>query len=213
MNTKDLVGRSKRVSWLLRHGAASEGLEMDGAGWVAIADVLRTLHLSRAALDEVVAQNDKKRFEVAGDSIRAVQGHSTAGTAVELDALEASWTVHTGDEPVWHGTHLEALPAIAREGLRSQRRSHVHLAPSTVSRVGKRSAVHVMLEVSPAALRAAGHTLFRSPNGVLLAREVPRPAIVGLLPMTRAARAREAELRALFDLADPCGATSGPPNC
>src|SRR5262245_30392064 len=101
-----IVSRSKRVSWLLRHGAGERRLAMDAAGWVAVADVLRELRMSRAELDEVVGQNDKLRFELSGDRIRACQGHSAA--AVTLDGLEASWTEHTGVEPIFHGTSVEA---------------------------------------------------------------------------------------------------------
>ena len=41
------IEKSKKVSWLLRHGASSRGVSMDAAGWVDIADVLRELRLSR----------------------------------------------------------------------------------------------------------------------------------------------------------------------
>ena len=59
---KSIVNHSKRVSWLLRHGAPEQGIPMDSAGWVAVADVLRALRMSEAQLDAVVGQNDKLRF-------------------------------------------------------------------------------------------------------------------------------------------------------
>jgi putative RNA 2'-phosphotransferase len=66
------------------------------------------------------------------------------------------------------------------------------------SKVGKRAAVHVMLEVSPARVREAGLQLYSAPNGVVLAREIPASSIVGLHPMTKRAHEQAAGLRARF---------------
>lgn len=194
------VEHSKKMSWLLRHGAASQGIAMDGAGWVEVAEVLRALGLSRAALDAVVRDNAKARFEVDGSRIRATQGHSTAPGAVSLEALEASWVHYDGAGPLWHGTNPAAIEGIAREGIVAVTRTHVHLAAATDSQVGKRANVAVLLEVSPARLREAGLGIFVSPNGVVLVRSVPVACIVGLLGVTREGQARAAELRALLGL-------------
>lgn len=207
---RNLVNTSKRVSWLLRHGAPERRIAIDPAGWVAVADVLRELRLSEAQLDAVVAQNDKARFERDGQRIRATQGHSALGGAggeggegvagVSLDALEASWTIHESNAPIFHGTGVDAALSIAREGIRSQKRSHVHLAESANSKVGKRWNVDLLLVVEPARVRAAGLRLFRSANGVLLARSIPASAIAGVRPLTKQAQARLPELRAAFGL-------------
>lgn len=186
MNTASSGRRiGKRLSWLLRHGAVATGLPMDGAGWVPIPAVLAEVGVDRATLDEVVATDDKGRLEVDGERIRCCQGHSLAGTPVRVDALEASWTRVGPAEPLWHGTRLEALEAIRREGLRPMDRSHVHLAGARQDRVGKRDQVHVLLGVAPDRLV---HPVFRSPNGVYLVREVPPDCIVEVVPVTRRAR-------------------------
>jgi len=67
--------------------------------------------------------------------------------------------------------------AIRREGLEPGRRTHVHLAPSKDSQVGRRTSVEVLLGVDPGNL-----AVYRAPNGVLLTREVPPDAIVGADP-------------------------------
>lgn len=198
MNPNQITRASHALSWLLRHGAREAGLTMDPAGWAAIGDVLRCAKLSRDALDEVVRENNKSRLEVAGDRIRACQGHSREGMPVTLEALEASWVEDLRDAPVWHGTTVGALPSIAREGLLPGERTHVHLAAETDSRVGKRANVAVMLGVDPARLRAAGLRLYRSSNGVLLARAVPASCITEVVAGTRGARDREHALKALF---------------
>lgn len=195
MNPTEL---SKTLSWLLRHGALEAGVSMDAAGWVPVAEALRYLHIDRAVLEEVVATNTKSRLDLDGDRVRACQGHSLEGTPVTLDALEASWQPYSGEGSLWHGTTVEATEPIAREGLSPQRRTHVHLAPDLESKVGKRSATPVVLEVSVARLREAGQGIYEAQNGVVLVRHVPAACIVGLTCTTKAAKKAEAEIRARF---------------
>lgn len=199
MNRK-MTQTSTRLSWLLRHGAAETGIAMDGAGWVAVSDVLDELHISLATLEESVRSNSKRRLEHDGDRVRACQGHSTAGTPVTAEALEASWRPYAGDASIWHGTSLDVVAKIAAEGIWPQARTHVHLAPALESTVGKRAAVHVMLEVSAARLREAGIGVFEASNGVVLVRSVPPACIVGVRAITRRARAQAPELAALFEV-------------
>ena len=187
---------SRKLSWLLRHGAAEAGVAQSPDGFVEIVDALRVVRCSRDVLDEVVRDNEKKRFEIVGRRIRAVQGHSSA--AVTLEALEASYTRYAGPDVVLHGTSFEAIPRIAREGLVPMARTHVHLAPHANSVVGKRASVDVFLEVSTDALAAVGIDVHVAPNGVLLARSVPVGCIVGLVAARSGAEGRAAAMRRLF---------------
>jgi putative RNA 2'-phosphotransferase len=198
MSNEQSTGASKKLSWLLRHGAGEAGLEMDAAGWAEVEDVRRILHMGRDALAAAVEDNTKARLELRGTRIRACQGHSLQGMPVTCEALEATWEEVVDDAPVFHGTRVAALQGIAKEGILPGERTHVHLAEAIDSTVGKRAAVDVMIEVSPARLRAGGLRLHRSPNGVLLVRHVPVSAITGLLPVVERARRREGELKAIF---------------
>lgn len=166
-----------------------------------VANVLRHARMTLDDLQAVVAENNKTRYELTADGqrIRASQGHSLAGTPVTLEGLEASWQVVTDDAPVFHGTSVAAARAILASGaIQSGQRTHVHLAPATNSVVGKRAAVDVLLVIEPARLRAAGQTLYRAPNGVLLTRAVPTHTLIDVRGSTNAGRAAEAELRALL---------------
>jgi len=189
---------SKKLSWLLRHGAGEQGLSMDTAGWVPVDEVLRKLRLDQQTLELVVAENNKSRLELSGGRVRVCQGHSVEGMPVTREALEASWSRYEGPGPLWHGTSADAVPSIAREGILSVGRTHVHLAEATDSKVGKRANVDILLEISVPRLRAAGLGVFQSSNGVVLVRQVPPSCLTGLVAGTRAGRAREAELRALL---------------
>lgn len=176
----DTTRLSKRVSWLLRHGAKQAGLAMDAAGWASIEDVLQNLQISRAGLDRAIKNNDKNRLQISGVAIRACQGHSPAGTPVTLEALEASWTRVEPSVPLWHGTTLNAIDDIAREGLSPRERTHVHLAASPDSRVGKRHNIDLLLEISTDQLAQHQIPVFRAPNGVHLVRHVPPAAITDI---------------------------------
>ena len=197
---KQLAKKSKKLSWLLRHGANEAGLAMSAAGFARIDDVLRIVALDRGAFDVVVAENNKSRYEISDDGVfvRACQGHSMAQTPVTREGLEATWSIVAGDDDVVHGTNVEAARSILREGLRAMERTHVHLAASATATVGKRANVDVLLIVSTTKLRSAGFTLFRAKNGVLLAREVPKQAIVDVSAENRPGRAAIDELRALL---------------
>lgn len=173
---------------------------MNAAGWVSVEDVLRLLAIERSTLRQVVEQDSKARLQWEGERLRACQGHSTAGTPVTVEALEQSWEPYAGRGPLWHGTSLDALPEIARDGLRPMERTHVHLAAATDSKVGKRARVDVLLRVDLARLSAHGLRVFASPNGVLLVRWVPAEVITGIAGVSAAARERHHELLPMFGL-------------
>ena len=170
---------------------------MDSAGWSSVADVLAFTGLSRDQLEDVVAGNNKQRYQLEEARIRACQGHSLAGTPVTLEGLEASWTLWAGTTPLWHGTHPDACSDIVQQGILAMNRSHVHLASAPDSPVGKRAAVTVLLGVDPERLRASGQRIFVAPNGVMLVRQVPPAALVALLPRSRRAQRQLASLLAL----------------
>lgn len=195
-SSNDDVRLSRKLSWLLRHGAQEAGVAQDARGFVAISDALRVARCSREDLDRVVRDNAKKRFEIVGAQIRAVQGHSTG--VVTVEALEASYQRYAGPDIVLHGTSFHAVPGIARDGISPMARTHVHLAPHAQSVVGKRAAVDVFLEVSVSALATHELVVFESPNGVLLVRHVPVACIVGMRGARSGVESRVAALACLF---------------
>lgn len=175
---------------------------MDEAGWAEIADVLEVLDMRRDDLDEAVATNDKGRLEVEGSRIRGCQGHSLAGMPVTRDALESTWTPVEPNDSLWHGTTTSAVEGIAIHGIEPAARSHVHLAPSRTSHVGKRASVEVLLEISPHRLAALEVQIFRAPNGVILVRQVPVAAIIDVIPGSTEDRAEVLRLQRLLGLPD-----------
>lgn len=163
---------SKYLSKHLRHQPERIGLTLDPHGWVEIATLLRAaaahhFPITRAELDHVVAVNDKRRFAVEGDRIRASQGHTVA---VDLGLPDAEPPAY-----LYHGTVARSLDAIRAEGLRPMARHHVHLSADreTATRVGARRGRPVVLSVDAAAMRRDGHVFHISANGVWLTDSVP----------------------------------------
>lgn len=171
---RSLTRLSKWMSLVLRHDPAKFGVELDGAGWTRVDDLLAAaaragLPLDDATLRRLVAENDKQRFALSDDGtmIRASQGHSVA---VEL-----------GLEPVepppvlFHGTATRFLGSIRREGLVAGSRRQVHLSADadTAKTVGARHGRPAILRIDAARMHADGHRFFRSANGVWLTDAAP----------------------------------------
>ncbi|EME49750.1 hypothetical protein DOTSEDRAFT_120160 [Dothistroma septosporum NZE10] len=145
---------SKKIAWLLRHGAEKEGLVLGHGGFINVSDVLanRNLKSLKVTFDEVraiVQDNDKQRFtmvlassldsnaEPTGSAdftsndpkdylIRANQGHSLK---IESEGLLRPITAENVPHAAIHGTTHSAWPQIvASGGLKPMTRNHVHLA-------------------------------------------------------------------------------------
>ncbi|NEO15008.1 MULTISPECIES: tRNA 2'-phosphotransferase [unclassified Moorena] len=197
---RQLVNKSKQLSWLLRHGAHEQRLAMDEAGWMDVDELLAFLNISRTELELIVNTNNKARFQLVDQRVRACQGHSVENHAVTRKALEASWSEYVGNASIWHGTTADAVENIAHQGILPITRTHVHCASAWDSIVGKRANVAVMLEISPAKIRKAGFNIFFAPNGVVLVRHIPPDAIISLVALTKRAKKRETELRGYLGL-------------
>ena len=160
MDSKTLLKISKYLSLHLRHQPEKLGLTLEPGGWVAVDNLLAAcaahrFPITRAALEDVVAGNDKQRFafDATGKKIRANQGHSVA---VDLQLNPAS-----PPRELYHGTGEKSAPAIRRTGLQKMRRHHVHLSPDTETarRVGARHGRPVIFIVDAAAMQTAGHDI------------------------------------------------------
>ncbi|GAA2908430.1 RNA 2'-phosphotransferase [Streptosporangium fragile] len=172
MDRGRLVRVSKYLAKHLRHRPERLGPALDPQGWVAVDDLLAAaarhgFPITREELAEVVAGNDKRRFAVEGDRIRANQGH-TVEVDLDLPAVEPP-------EVLYHGTVGERVAAIGREVLRPMDRHAVHLSPDreTATRVGARRGRPVVLVVRSGDVHRAGHEFRVSANGVWLAAHVP----------------------------------------
>eukprot|EP00127_Corallochytrium_limacisporum_P001070 Clim_evm8s37 gene=Clim_evmTU8s37 len=176
------VQLSKTMSYILRHGAAKEGIPISEDGWVKVENLQGYLQLRLkrfvdfAAIREAVETNDKQRFSLKEDGtdewyIRANQGHSARVTV----AVDMEQVTDAGDVPVVvHGTYQRIWEAIKKTGLSRMRRQHIHMAvglpPGEGTDVvsGMRSNCNLVIYIDVAKAMDAGITFFRSANNVIL---------------------------------------------
>ena len=164
---------SKALSYWLRHNPDKIGIELTEDGWTDVKTLIEkassTLFFDFNELKYVVDNNDKKRFAFSEDlcKIRANQGHSID---VDLKLEEA-----VPPQILYHGAPVGVIDAIMKEGLKKMNRHHVHLSPDkdTAAKVGSRRGKFEILEIEAMRLRADGHKIYMSDNGVYLVDEVP----------------------------------------
>ncbi len=173
------VRLAKTLTWVLRHEPEAIAVELDDAGWIAVEDLAEGLRsagrVALADLDaiidaihQVVANDDKSRFELDGDRVRARQGHSIV---VDLGYPSAA-----PPERLFHGTARRFLGRILQMGIERQGRQHVHLSsdPQTAREVGRRHGEPVVLSVEATRLHAEeGADFYVTDNGVWLVERVP----------------------------------------
>ncbi len=135
------VRLSKRLSGLLRHYGPKYGLNLDREGWARIDDVVSVLRgmpgydwVSRSDILEIARRDDKGRFEVRGDMIRARYGHSIRWVKPSYDTARPS----TGR--LYHGTPTANLKSILSLGILPGKRHYVHLTttPELAYQTGRR---------------------------------------------------------------------------
>jgi len=118
-----MVGVSKSLSWLLRHGAIEAGVAMDREGYVAVSEVLGLKQFKMVTLGDllfVVENNSRKRFELNGEGaalrVRASQGHSKqVADRIDHATLLTLITPDRVPSACVHGTYAQAWKAIQRE--------------------------------------------------------------------------------------------------
>lgn len=119
---------SKYISFLLRH-SDNENLKFDNQGWTNVNDVLFVLNneggfnsVKVSDIQDIIDNSSKKRFEISGEKIRALYGHS-----------RKEKIVHQATQPpkiLLHGTPIKNIENIMKEGLLSLEKQYVHLTTS-----------------------------------------------------------------------------------
>ena len=161
---------SKFLSLILRHKPQIVGIELDEHGWADVEELCRRVkNLDRATLEQIVAQDEKRRYSFSADGklIRANQGHSIA-VDVELEELEPP-------EILYHGTAEKFGSSIIAQGLLKMSRLYVHLSSDveTAMKVGQRHGTPKIFRVLSGKMFSDGFKFFRSINGVWLTEHVP----------------------------------------
>ncbi len=168
MNNKDIISKSRRLSYLLRHDqeALHDG-RIDYQGWRMISEIIG-LGFNNHDLEEIVETNDKKRFEYSSDRlrIRARQGHSI-NVDVELKEM-------TPPDILYHGTSTQSVESILKNGIMPSSRLYVHLSTdeATATKVGSRHGSPHVFKIDCKQMVENGNKFWISKNGVWLTKVV-----------------------------------------
>ncbi|KAG6334570.1 hypothetical protein ID866_4525 [Astraeus odoratus] len=177
------VRLSKSLSWLLRHGAKTAGLQIRPDGYARVSDVLANAMFKDVTfpqLQKIVNADQKGRFHLSfepqpsGSSnpndlwwIRANQGHTMKDIKLDLRPIVSASEIPMGV----HGTTRKAWELIATQGLSKMRRNHIHLAqgiPGSGVLSGMRNSSQVLIFIDIQKAIDAGIQFYLSENGVLL---------------------------------------------
>jgi putative RNA 2'-phosphotransferase len=165
---------SKFLSLVLRHQPQLIGIELDEQGWTDVHQLIgkaqkKGVILTFDMLQHIVDTNAKKRFAFNNDltKIRASQGHSVK---VNLDYLP-----QVPPAILYHGTGIQFVSSILKDGLLKMDRHHVHLSADkeTAIKVGKRHGKPAVLRIAATDMAEKGFVFFKSDNGVWLTEHVP----------------------------------------
>ncbi len=181
LTERERIRLSKKMTGLLRHYGDRYGLRIDKNGWVRIEDLVRALRsmpgyewVEKRHVMEVVRRDDKGRYEIKEEYIRARYGHSMPHVSPEYEEAVNPPSV------LYHGTPLRNLSGIMTRGLLPGKRHWVHLTtrPEMALETGRRyGRPVVLLEIDTSCLERKNITLFRASEMVILVRHVPPECI------------------------------------
>jgi len=167
---------SKTIAHALRHEPWIYELELDDEGWAPVGQLVDGLRglggrwagVDRAAIERMIAGSAKPRYELRGDRIRALYGHSVPG--------RISKELAPPPDILYHGTSPAIVGQVLEQGLRPMARQYVHLSPdhATAVQVGSRKAQPcAVVAVDAARAWAQGTPFYRGNRLVWLADFVP----------------------------------------
>jgi putative RNA 2'-phosphotransferase len=163
---------SKTISHALRHEPQQYGIILDRDGWVEFETLKKGILKNNPDFEDfdldtvmqILEQSDKKRFEIQGQKIRALYGHSIDEKVTYPEAIPP--------EILYHATSPESLEAILKEGLKPVYRQYVHLSsdPELCLQAAKRKTKNpVLLKVDTVKALENGVKFFNPEGSVWLA--------------------------------------------
>lgn len=166
--------RGIELAYLLRH---DKTYKFDDHGYRNINDLIENHGYTFEEIEYIVDNNNKKRFEFNNDKtkIRARQGHSVN---VNVD-LTKSYPPNF----LYHGTCIDFLDSINKNGITSQKRLHVHLSNdiNTALDVGKRHGIPAILKIDCKSMVNDGIDFFLSNNNIWLTKYIDPKYILDII--------------------------------
>ncbi len=176
MSDREANSLGRILALVLRHAPEKFGVDMDINGWVntrelseSISKQRRHYHWLRGWHFSAIANSDEKgRYQVEGEMIRATYGHSIE---LELD-------LPTDDIPeaLYWPCEPEQVKAILELGITAGDRQHVHLS-KTITKAMEAGHVRIdrpaIMEVDTTRAIADGNIIYRAGKSVYLTTDMP----------------------------------------
>lgn len=171
---KDKVEKlGKFVSGLLRHFPQKFELEIDENGWVSFEELVRVVSrkyrwANRWVLKAMVYSDEKKRYEIKGEKIRARYGHSIDIKLSDMPEAE--------EDTLYYGTSEEEANRMLEIGIKPVNQAYVHLSTSierSIEVATLRTNKPIILEIDAKKAREDGIRILKANDFIALAKEIP----------------------------------------
>ncbi len=163
----------KFVSGLLRHFPQKFELEMDENGWVNFEDLVKVVSrkyrwANRWVLKAMVYSDEKKRYEIKGDKIRARYGHSIDVKLYDMPEAE--------EDTLYYGTSEEEANRMLEIGIKPVNQAYVHLSTSierSIEVATLRTKKPIIFEIDAKKAKEDGIRILKANDSIALTKEIP----------------------------------------
>ncbi len=172
LNDEQVERLGRFISGALRHFPDDLGLAMNQHGWVdvdVLCDAMKTRYKwsNKEKLFSIIESDEKGRYEVKGNKIRARYGHSVD---VDLDFPD-----NTLPE-LYYGASREEVDILLEKGIKPIRQRYVHLS-TTVEKANEVASIHtedpVLLAINAEEAQKEGVRLLSATENIVLSEEIP----------------------------------------
>lgn len=168
---KHKVRISKLMSYLLRHNPMGVSVSRDG--FLEVEDFLNLIQkqyplMDRGSIEKIVEEDEKGRYELKANRIRARYGH-TINVVIGFPLADT--------EILYHGTSKHVAREILSDGLKPMKRKKVHLSKTIEDalRVGmRRTANPVILKIDVRKAAQEGIRIERATDSVYISDTIPK---------------------------------------
>ena len=186
----------KKLCFALRHRPEAFNLILDDKGFCDAENVCRAFNIAYEELERIVAESDKKRFELSDGKIRALYGHSFSKRIKKQQIIPTEY--------LYHGTSRESASLILQEGLKPMNRQYAHLSYdfSTAKEVGLRKDNQpVILRISALKANENGVVFYEGNKRTVLADYISSEYIE-VFVTTQSIRNSDALFKGIFWIVD-----------
>ncbi len=181
MDKKVETQLSKTMSYVLRHRPEEFNIKLDKKGFTDINLFIEGIkkhskkwsEITFKDIEQIVKYDKKGRYEIKGNQIRALYGHSVKDKIEKVPI--------NPPRILYHGTTPQNSKSILENGLKAMTRQYVHLSKDldTAIMVAKRrTKTPVILTVLSEKAYKEGHNFYYESNGIYLSDTIPAKYIV-----------------------------------